>query len=363
MKSFVSVLYILAAVASAEAFWVTNAKNVLITERVDPVRSPGAIAPHVHTVIGGSNFGPYATSEDLRASKCTSGLIVEDKSNYWTPTLYFQWANGSFSSVDGTVSVKYLFSPGEATPFPDDFRMLAGNPASRSKNESVFASDETFLCLNPLAQASRHDALPTLQCPTGLRSQVMFPSCWDGKNPDSDDHKSHVAFATDGKCANPAFPVTLPQIQVEVHWDTTEFYSLAEHALDPKQPFVLSNGDATGHSFYAAFLNGWETRVLKRAVDKCTCGMFGDVQCCANAGIFTIDTTSQCRITPHVEEQVQGMLDRLPGSEPRLESETQTQRHFAVSPALATNVNVWTPPAVQRRPNWHRMMRKRGAGH
>lgn len=126
-------------------------------------------------VTGGSNFGPHVTSENLRASRCTSGPIVEDKSNYWTPTLYFQWANGSFASVDGTVSVKYLFNPGEATPFPEDFRMLAGNPALRSKSESKRTSDETFLCLNPLAQASRNDALPPLRCPGGLRSQVVRP--------------------------------------------------------------------------------------------------------------------------------------------------------------------------------------------
>jgi hypothetical protein len=161
---------------------------------------------------------------------------------------------------------------------------------------------------------SRTTDVPELLGRKGAAPLGRASTCVDlnpPQNPDSDDHKSHVAFATDGKCANPAFPVTLPQIQVEVHWDTTEFYSLAEHALDPKQPFVLSNGDATGHSFYAAFLNGWETRVLKRAVDKCTCGMFGDVQCCANAGIFTIDTTSQCRITPHVEEQ--GKFHLTPG--------------------------------------------------
>ncbi|KAF9650961.1 hypothetical protein BDM02DRAFT_3259358 [Thelephora ganbajun] len=313
MKSSPSVLYILTATVSAEAFWVMNMKNVLITERVDPVSSPGAIAPHVHTVIGGSNFGPYATSEDLRASKCTSGPIVEDKSNYWTPTLYFQWTNRSFTSVEGTVSVKYLFNPGEAIPFPDDFRMLAGSPTSRSKNESDSTPDETFLCLNPLAQASRHSVLPALQCPGGLRSQVTFPSCWDGKNLDSDSHKVHVAFAADGKCTDPAYPVNLPQIQVEAHWDTTEFYSLTKHALNPEQPFVFSNGDATGCNFYAAFLNGWETKVLKQAIDKCTCGMYGDAKCCADAGIFTIDTTSQCRITPHVEEQVQGTLGHLPG--------------------------------------------------
>jgi hypothetical protein len=203
------------------------------------------------------------------------------------------------------------------------------------------------------------------------------------QNPDSEDHKSHVAFATDGKCTDPAYPVTLPQIQVEVHWDTAEFYSLAKHALNPKQPFVFSNGDATGYGFYAAFLNGWETKVLKRAVDKCTCGMYGDMQCCADAGIFTIDTTSQCRITSHVKEQgkfhilppnargldpsyhprfiVQGTLDHLPGSGSSLES--GSQHHFAASPALTADVIVWTEPVIQKRPNWHRMMRKHETKH
>ncbi|KAF9782383.1 hypothetical protein BJ322DRAFT_1075910 [Thelephora terrestris] len=358
MKSFLSILCVLAATVSTEAFWVMTMKNVLVTERVDPISSPGVIAPHVHTVTGGSNFGPHATSDDLRASKCTSGPIVEDKSNYWTPTLYFRWANGGFTSVDGTVSVKYLFNPGEATPFPDDFKMLAGSPASRSKNESDPISDENFLCLSPLAQASRHDALPALPCTGGLRSQVTFPSCWDGKNLDSRDHKSHVAFATGGKCTDPAYPVTLPQIQVEVHWDTSGFYSLARQALNPKQPFVFSNGDATGYGFYATFLNGWETKVLKQAVDECTCGMYGDIKCCADAGIFTVDTTSQCHITPHVKEQVQGTLRHLPGSDLGLES--GPQRHFVTPPVLTTDVIVWTQPVIQKRPNWHRMMRRRG---
>lgn len=354
MKSFFSVLCVLAAVASTEAFWVMKMKNVLITERVDPVSSPGTVAPYVQTVTGGSNFGPHVTSKQLRASRCTSGPIVEDKSNYWTPTLYFQWANGSFSSVDGTVSVKYLFNPGEPTPFPDDFRMLAGSPKSRSKNESDPTSGETYLCLSPRTQSSRHDELPAFQCAGGLRSQITFPSCWDGKNLDSHDHRSHVAFATYGECSDPAYPVTLPQIQVEVQWDTSNFYPLARQALNPKQPFVFSNGDATGYGFHATFVNGWETRVLKRAVDKCTCGMYGDIKCCADAGIFTVDTASQCRITPHVQEQVEGVLSYLPGSN----SESGSQRPFAGVPLLNADVTVWTPPVTQQRPKWHRMIRK-----
>lgn len=33
--------------------------------------------------------------------------------------------------------------------------------------------------------------LPSNNCPGGLRTQLTMPSCWDGKNLDSLDHKSH----------------------------------------------------------------------------------------------------------------------------------------------------------------------------
>ena len=31
-------------------------------------------------------------------------------------------------------------------------------------------------------------------CTGGLRAEVTFPSCWDGLNLDSADHKSHMAY-------------------------------------------------------------------------------------------------------------------------------------------------------------------------
>jgi hypothetical protein len=34
--------------------------------------------------------------------------------------------------------------------------------------------------------------LPKAQCKGGIRSNVLFPTCWDGVNLDSPDHKSHV---------------------------------------------------------------------------------------------------------------------------------------------------------------------------
>lgn len=148
-----------------------------MTERLDPVVNPGTVSAHVHTVVGGSNFGPVVTTASLRESECTSIPIAEDKSNYWFPTLYFQWANGSFTNVDVGVVIYYLFADesGKTTAFPDDFRMISGTPALRSYNSSSFAQQAvTFLCLNYATGVNaKTSELPTGQCPDGVRSQIV----------------------------------------------------------------------------------------------------------------------------------------------------------------------------------------------
>ena len=39
---------------------------------------------------------------------------------------------------------------------------------------------------------------PAGPCPYGLRINNFFPTCWDGVNLDSPDHKSHVAYPSKG---------------------------------------------------------------------------------------------------------------------------------------------------------------------
>jgi hypothetical protein len=33
------------------------------------------------------------------------------------------------------------------------------------------------------------EGLPKAACPGGIRSNILYPTCWDGKNLDSPDHK------------------------------------------------------------------------------------------------------------------------------------------------------------------------------
>ena len=70
--------------------------------------------------------------------------------------------------------------------------------------------------------------------------------CWDGKNLDSPDHKSHVSytssgtFESGGACPT-THPVKIPQVMYEVMWETQKFAS--DWPSDGKQPFVYSMGD------------------------------------------------------------------------------------------------------------------------
>jgi hypothetical protein len=72
----------------------------LVVGRMDPIVNPGVASGHSHVVQGGSNFGLSLTDTSLLESKCTSSLVKNDKSAYWTPTMYFvDPKNGSFHSV------------------------------------------------------------------------------------------------------------------------------------------------------------------------------------------------------------------------------------------------------------------------
>lgn len=79
---------------------------------------------------------------------------------------------------------------GSAAAFPTGLRMVAGDPARTTYNDSDPTNKAIgFVCLDFSGQSSSSTAFPTTNCKDGLRAQVTFPSCWDGKNLDSDDHK------------------------------------------------------------------------------------------------------------------------------------------------------------------------------
>ncbi|CAA7261988.1 unnamed protein product [Cyclocybe aegerita] len=303
LPGFGSLFLFLGLVTNCQAYWLMAANNVLTTQRIDPVVDPGQVSTHVHSILGGSNFGLNTSTAALRLSECTSIPVREDKSNYWYPIYR---------------SARLLV---QRYAWDDNGLSRRCDPTLRTFDPSSFAQHAvTFLCLNFNGVSARFDELPGHRCPSGIRSQINFPSCWDGVNIDSVDHQSHVAFLSsgpdNGTCSDPRFPKTLPRIFLEVYWYTQAFDESRRHAKVPSQPFVFSNGDPIGYSYHADFINGWDVGVLEGAVNECNCNPYGDPSCCIAKGIFSMNQFNRSYISNIVDELTLGSLDALPGNNP-----------------------------------------------
>jgi len=258
------------------------------------------------------------TYESTQASTCSSCTVMGDFSNYWVPQLYYQYPNGSFKSVDqaGGATVYYIQRGEEGEElfaFPEGLRMVAGNPFKRSPGNDFASQAISFGCLNFNEPATPETPnFPTTNCPDGLRSQVFFPSCWDGVNLDSADHMSHMSYPTteynNGPCPS-THPKHLISLFYEVTWNVNDFKDMW---YGDKQPFVFSSGDPTGYGGHGDFFCGWNVTLLQTAVDECT-NSSGKVEDCHVFNLTPDNVAEGCIVPSQVDEPVLGNLDKLPG--------------------------------------------------
>ncbi|ODQ56240.1 WSC-domain-containing protein [Saitoella complicata NRRL Y-17804] len=311
-------------VAPALAFFRLICNAPLVVERADPIVSPGKISGHVHTIHGGSNFGLTTSYEELRASDCTSCMVQEDMSNYWTPSLYWQNEDGTFQDVPqvGGMTAYYLQrrdnDSAALTTFPAGFRMLAGSMNLREFNDVQDQLAINYVCLNYDDPKAATYGFPGYNCPQGLRAQIIFPSCWDGVNLDSDDHKSHMAYPSgldNGVCPD-SHPIRFITLFFETTYDIN---SLVNQRWNGSHHMVWAMGDPTGYGYHGDFINGWDLDTLENAINNCNASS-GLLEDCP---YFTLDNSDlfwegkNCIRSPIVDEIVTGAaLAALPGCNP-----------------------------------------------
>jgi hypothetical protein len=124
--------------------------------------------------------------------------------------------------------------------------MLAGDPDRRTYDATVNEHRAVeFVCIPANGDEGRASTggFPTkgTTCLGGLQIRVRFPSCWDGKNIDSPDHRSHVSYPSmmDNGVCDDDHPVRIMALLYETTWAVDRFDGLRKSG---DQPFVLSNG-------------------------------------------------------------------------------------------------------------------------
>jgi hypothetical protein len=220
----------------------------------DPIVFPGLPgASHMHSFFGNTTTNAHSTVATLLAGG-TNCNPVTDLSSYWVPTLY---AGGV--AVEPTGTTFYYLGEGvrddviaRIQPLPLGLRIVAGNARATAPDATTISR---WSCLHAGHVPPGKDFV---NCPAGtmLESYLDFPQCWNGRDLDSADHKSHMAYPVNGDC--PAtHPVPLPKLRQVLRYPVTG---------DPSR-FRLSSG--AGFTMHADFFNAWPEAEMAQRVRDC----------------------------------------------------------------------------------------------
>jgi uncharacterized protein DUF1996 len=176
-------------------------------------------AHHQHDYVGNLSTDNTSTDESLAAAGTTCANR-DDKSAYFWPALRSLVNAEGQSDPDGNVgtilrptgaTIQFRGNPqSKVVAMPRFIRVVTGNAKALTQNGAN--AKASWSCTG---QTNRQSPDKYPLCPRG--SQVVrtldFPSCWDGQNTDSANHRTHIVFpdAATGQCA--AGTKAVPQLR------------------------------------------------------------------------------------------------------------------------------------------------------
>ena len=244
----------------------------------DPIVFPGQPGrSHLHAFFGNTGANAASTADSLRTtgnSTCRGGIA--NRSSYWVPAM-IDTRDGSPVKPD-SMQVYYKFStmPGlsaeNVQPLPAGLRMIAGNPAATGPRTDADPFAYRWKCIGGPNNSNDQYGSQIPSCDLGAQvfQEIFFPACWDGKNLDSPDHKSHMSGPVQLQTSPftwscPAtHPVLLPQISFNVLYTVTDKaarWRLASDLYDPALP--------AGYSSHADWFNGWRSDISDTWAKSC----------------------------------------------------------------------------------------------
>ena len=296
-------------VVGAFRFWCTPGPLVY----ADPIVFFGKQGmSHLHSTFGNTNLSENSTYESLRESGDSTCRNEGNRSAYWVPAVIGKDANDNDVVIQpDRYNIYYkrrpksdpYYAENGVTPIdiPRGLRMVFGGPpaASTGDGEEGLAN---FKCVThdgrPNPKPGKGDAamqaiLAACDQPgDAIYAVLATPQCWDGKNLDAPDHRSHVAGHEFGsqtgwvkKCNTATYPFEISKFWLHTKWivqegDRPETWAPSSGAMVDSEA-----GEGPWDSWHADWFGAWNDEVLERwhanCIDKllsCNDGDLGDGQ-------------------------------------------------------------------------------------
>ncbi|GAB2878587.1 DUF1996 domain-containing protein [Streptomyces deserti] len=327
-----------------------NSDNVIVAPGV----SNGA--HHFHDYVGNQANDAFASDEDL-ANAETSCENQGDKSSYFWPVLRLQNgtqeqdANSPGGGIEGNageivtpkqVTLTFVGNPrGKVTAMPRLLRIITGDakafvngPANANASWSCTGFEDRQL----------KDKYPL--CPQGsdVVRTFRFQSCWDGRNIDSANHRTHVAFtAADGTC--PAGFRPIPQLVQRLVYDvdapslkdggrTTPLFAVDSFPEQLHKP-VTDHGD---------FINVFDEDLMREMTDCINEGRTCDAGADSGAGEGE-EPQEQPTRTPEEPQEKPTRTPQAPQEQPTRTPEAPQDGNAGGEPGDNAGAETPEPPA------------------
>ena len=277
----------------------------------DPIVFPGGEdMAHLHRFYGNTLVDYSTTMESLITSgESTCQGDELNRSAYWIPTLlapsYDSVTNERLNDSDGNPAwvvvpavvgtneeahEVFYYSAGvddldSIQPIPVGLRMIAGDNTA-----TPFDPQDTSIVRWHCQSWESSDAgnprwsttIPDCQAPDRVRMDIFFPSCWNGVDLDSPDHKSHMAYPiTDDITGETVCPDThtVPIVRPSYHYA----FGVRPEVFDPvsrsssgwrlaSDSYDVTSETGGGASLHGDWFNAWHPAIMEAMLETCIQG-------------------------------------------------------------------------------------------
>ena len=245
----------------------------------DPIVYPGqAGKSHLHQFYGNTTANANSTFASLRGagdSTCNnSNGVTANRSAYWMPAMLDgkgnvvqpDYVQVYYKAVPAGSADCQKYAAGRCVAIPNGLRFIFGYDMINMKAGTYpghFQCEGAGSTTKVTYSITEQKGL----CAVGSKLVAMIdtPKCWDGKNLDTPDHRSHLSDMVNQQC--PAtHPYLIPQFTLGVHYnvaagDDLSLWSLSSDAMHPDMP--------KGSTFHADYFEAWDEGVKKMWQDNC----------------------------------------------------------------------------------------------